>query len=910
MILTKVKLENFISHKKTEIDLGYGINVILGPNGAGKTAVLDAISFALFNDCSNRGKREKLINDKANKCQVGVSFTEGGISYEADWSMARKGSARGNLFRMMDEKRTLIVSGGERSVVPEIQEILGFDKNMFMQSVYVRQGEIEKLVTATPGERKELISKLLGIQDLDRAWNDMKSVVQVYHERQLELATELKRKEIVETSMKSYEAESKGLIKSLSGKRKELVELESLLGKLERNLSKMKADREQFEKYDKDLAILETEITNAEKKSSNEAEELRKAEEAFQITRKLEDSIVRLPILEEYVNYLTEKEKQELRLVTFQDRLSDIVGYKKTLSDAGKGHELYLLTEEALRGKNKERKKLEGAPTALLNAKNRFEEGEGDENNKKLNLAKELAKCSKALGETVSVVTVGGILEQKRKEYIERDEKFNSEIETTRGTLSAVEQRIAEVEENLSKFSSSSDIKNCPTCETILSPTRVTELTEKYALERSEKEVKKTSLETRLREVREARDQFHRRMKRIDSIDLERIETLESEWKNARDRIGILKTNVVEDTGKAQSLDHLDEEIERLEHERQNSEECFREFDNAKSQLERLPSEEEIENQIRPVEASIQNYVELVEASSKKLGYLPKEPKTEIQKLRGEKEMYDQSLVVANKMAEYESRLQGTRTYLSNCVKRRSDLRRTIEKIGYNEKEHARIQEESATELKCKNDVENEIAREKQAKLSSDKEAKKCKEELENIKKKEVEKKRVEGFINTLNQIREAYGRDGIQKVIRARARPLLESSARDLFERFDLAYSDIRIDDDYNLSVSGVGEEKDIDQISGGERVALAIAIRLAIAQVLSGKIETIIMDEPTTHLDDQRRKELVSILSSFFREGGRIIPQMLIITHHPEIEDVADTVYSVRKEEGFSIAEKTSPA
>jgi exonuclease SbcC len=63
--------------------------------------------------------------------------------------------------------------------------------------------------------------------------------------------------------------------------------------------------------------------------------------------------------------------------------------------------------------------------------------------------------------------------------------------------------------------------------------------------------------------------------------------------------------------------------------------------------------------------------------------------------------------------------------------------------------------------------------------------------------------------------------------------------------------------------------------------------------------------MDEPTTHLDEERRKELVNILNSFFREGGRIIPQMLIITHHREIEEVADVVYSVSKKEGYSTAE-----
>ena len=146
MILNKVKLENFISHKNTEIDLGYGINVVVGPNGAGKTSILDAISFALFNDYSNRGKKEKLINDRAKKCKVGICFTEAGISYDAEWSIERKGSAHGSLFRTVDGQRKLLVKDGERSVVPEIQKVLGFDKNMFMQSVYVHKEKSKNLL--------------------------------------------------------------------------------------------------------------------------------------------------------------------------------------------------------------------------------------------------------------------------------------------------------------------------------------------------------------------------------------------------------------------------------------------------------------------------------------------------------------------------------------------------------------------------------------------------------------------------------------------------------------------------------------------------------------------------------------------------------------------------------------------
>ena len=149
-------------------------------------------------------------------------------------------------------------------------------------------------------------------------------------------------------------------------------------------------------------------------------------------------------------------------------------------------------------------------------------------------------------------------------------------------------------------------------------------------------------------------------------------------------------------------------------------------------------------------------------------------------------------------------------------------------------------------------------------KKAADNETAECDRKLETLKEKE--KQAVDGFIRLLNKIRSAYGKDGVQKMIRAKARPLLGRSTRDLFERFNLAYSDIKIDDDY---------------------------------------ARAIIMDEPTTHLDEERRKELVNILSSFFREGGRIIPQMLIITHHPEIVDVADMIYTIRKEDGYSIAE-----
>ena len=83
-----------------------------------------------------------------------------------------------------------------------------------------------------------------------------------------------------------------------------------------------------------------------------------------------------------------------------------------------------------------------------------------------------------------------------------------------------------------------------------------------------------------------------------------------------------------------------------------------------------------------------------------------------------------------------------------------------------------------------------------------------------------------------------------------------------------------------------GRNGEIDMDSLSGGEKVAVALALRLGIAYMMgSSKLDFVILDEPTTHLDEERRKALVKIISEAFREGVGPLAQMIIITHDSEI-------------------------
>jgi exonuclease SbcC len=90
----------------------------------------------------------------------------------------------------------------------------------------------------------------------------------------------------------------------------------------------------------------------------------------------------------------------------------------------------------------------------------------------------------------------------------------------------------------------------------------------------------------------------------------------------------------------------------------------------------------------------------------------------------------------------------------------------------------------------------------------------------------------------------------------------------------------------DIVITCYGKSGEVDMDSLSGGEKVAVALAVRLGIAYMMgSSKLDFVILDEPTTHLDEERRKALVRIISDAFREGAGPLAQLVIITHDADI-------------------------
>jgi ABC-2 type transport system ATP-binding protein len=86
-------------------------------------------------------------------------------------------------------------------------------------------------------------------------------------------------------------------------------------------------------------------------------------------------------------------------------------------------------------------------------------------------------------------------------------------------------------------------------------------------------------------------------------------------------------------------------------------------------------------------------------------------------------------------------------------------------------------------------------------------------------------------------------------------------------------------------LDVVELGEKRDawVEKLSGGQRQ------RLAIACALVGAPDVLFLDEPTTGLDPQSRRQLWEIVASFKRGGGTVV----LTTHYmEEAERLCDRV------------------
>lgn len=173
-------------------------------------------------------------------------------------------------------------------------------------------------------------------------------------------------------------------------------------------------------------------------------------------------------------------------------------------------------------------------------------------------------------------------------------------------------------------------------------------------------------------------------------------------------------------------------------------------------------------------------------------------------------------------------------------------------------------------------------------------EIKKRREELEQLRKEVKELERRAKLISLLREFGESFlGKDGrIARSLTKRVREELERRSNIVLRKLELPA--IKIDEGFRIYVRAAGDVVPIDNASGGERVGISIALRLALAEIIMGKFPTsLIVDEPTVYLDRDRR----SLMFEIIRELGKSLRQLIVVTHDEAVINISDKVLKVEK-------------
>lgn len=887
-------MKNFKSHRDTRIDFNTGISLIIGGNGAGKSSILEAVSFALFKQHTSK-KIQQLITIGQKRMSVAIQFTAHGRTYRVLRERTKTSSKA--IMSIKEGERFQSLVSGDKHVTMEVQNLLEMDGDLFLNAVYVRQGEISDLIEKTSSEKKQMIGRLLGIDSLEKAWKNIKIILDKYNGQKLRLEGKLESFEDANVELDSKkeqeeqfkikikdlnrEIEEKIIDTNLTREKKEILDKRSLESEKNQTLLNSKEHfMEQLEKTKKDLNWQLTEITGKEEEISKLKLKLNKLD----VLKSLEEKI------KELKNFNKDKER-------LTKALNDIKRFEKVLIENEPHYNDYSLLNSDINSLQYVKDQFEGSRVLSEQYTTRKSKIEAKMNQSLEKVKNILEKSNQILNTQFdSVEEFENYLSTFKTQLEVEIQETSEHIHDIQKELSNIKMKNQDLEKPIRELKQVENV--CPICKSTITPQKRDELINDYQSDIEANILKSKDLKEKLAEIEAQKENLDSQQSKIQSINLgilkEYLKSVEEDNKEIED----INSNFKELQDKINILEGVEKDIKNKKAQIENIKGKYENYIAAKGSLESLGNIEEHSSDLDEIKTSIRDLKKkisvLMEIAGDSVENLPEE----ISYLEEMNKKYQHLMGEVSQKDTLLERQNENETLINKTLKELKDISKDIEDLNYNEKSHERVKKE----WELKNEELNQLTGKKQMltgqmdQLSIS--IKELESKIKSFQKYETDLKHLKDFLKLLNFIRDLYGKDGVQKDLRNISRPLIEEKTRDLFEKFNFEYSDIKLDDDYDVTIYGPTGESSLDMISGGEKIAVALALRLGITQVLSGgSLELIMLDEPTIHLDAYRRQELIDLLKKM-----SIIPQMIIVTHDTDLEDAADNILRIEKEEGTS--------
>ena len=154
-MINNIKINNFQSHKDTELDFHTGMNVIIGQSDSGKTAILRALDLVIINKPSGSA----FVSDGEDTTVVAVTLDSGLVIRR------EKGNKINSYFTELEDGTEVLEFKAFKADPPE--EIAGL---LNIDSINIqRQHDAPFLLSKSPGEVARYLNQIAGIDKIDSA---------------------------------------------------------------------------------------------------------------------------------------------------------------------------------------------------------------------------------------------------------------------------------------------------------------------------------------------------------------------------------------------------------------------------------------------------------------------------------------------------------------------------------------------------------------------------------------------------------------------------------------------------------------------------------------------------------------------------------------------------------------------
>ncbi len=156
-----------------------GLYLITGTTGAGKTSIFDAITYALYGEPSGSVRDDSMLRSKYANANtdtfVELTFVYNGKTYtvrrnpEYERPKTRGEGTTKQLARAeLHYPDGRIVDKSKKEVTKAVTEIMGIDRNQFLQIAMIAQGDFLKLLLAKTEDRKAIFRQIFKTQKFEK----------------------------------------------------------------------------------------------------------------------------------------------------------------------------------------------------------------------------------------------------------------------------------------------------------------------------------------------------------------------------------------------------------------------------------------------------------------------------------------------------------------------------------------------------------------------------------------------------------------------------------------------------------------------------------------------------------------------------------------------------------------------